>query len=476
MSTASRRSSVAGNTTLASLGVRTARTRQAGEITRPKLGSGVVGMVVNGFFIAVYAAAITPTLRSARGSVVATGDSDAGNTIVSAILLLLMIIWTLANLGRFSRLVRHVWPYTLILILCFLSTIWSPYRLGTVRRSVTLGICVVYGIYLYDTLGLSGLAKLVARTSVVLGILSIVVFIAAPSIGRDQQLSYSTALRGVFSGKNSAGELMVLGICSAMYLGSRPGNSKLVAILSSLFMFIVILLTRSATSLLIAAMLIGIGGLTWTRNWRVHLVMGFGIVVIVVSLATYAVVDLDGLFGLVGRDSSLTGRLPLWQEVVKAIAKRPLLGYGYSGFWVAESRDIQYLWLRVGWPAPSAHDGYLDIVLQIGFVGLAMYMFMWTRIIRRNYILTRMGGLAETAFITSFMIVNVLLNIDEGPLPYPDEFTLLMPACLIYLAEQYQLLNPGSPQQRTQSGRLRIRQQPAAVQSQGASMPPLDLR
>ena len=427
---------------------------------RPKLGSGIIGLVANGFFIAVYAAAITPALRSARGSVVATGDSDPGNTIVSAFLLVLMTVWVLANLETFKRLARHVWPYSFIVMLCFLSVLWSPYRLATVRRSVTLGLCVVYGIYLYDTLGMSGLAKLVARTSVALGILSIAVFVAVPSIGHDLELSYSTALRGVFSTKNSAGELMVLGICCAMYLGSRPGNSKLIDILSSLFMFVVILLTRSATSLLIAAILIGIGGFTWTKNWRVHLVLAFGIGVVAVSLAMFAIVDLEAVFGLVGRDSSLTGRLPLWQEVVKAIAARPLLGYGYSGFWVAESRDIQYLWLKVGWPAPSAHDGYMDIVLQIGFVGLFMYIFMWTRVIRRNYTLSRMG-VPETPLIASFMLVNVLLNIDEGPLPYPDEFTLLMPACLIFLAEQYQSRRPAPLSQQTRSGRLPIRRQVA---------------
>ena len=164
-----------------------------------------------------------------------------------------------------------------------------------------------------------------------------------------------------------------------------------------------------------------------------------------------------GVFALVGRDSSLTGRLPLWQEVFKEIAKRPLLGYGYSGFWVAESKEVQYLWLKVGWPAPSAHDGYLDIVLQIGLIGLVLYIAMWTRVIKRNIIIARVGGVPETLWITSFMVVNVLLNIDEGPLPYPDEFTLMMPACLIFPGTRLQSLQVVSERPRTRSGRLPIR-------------------
>ncbi len=473
MSTPSRRFSIAGKAAQASLWPLNARNPRPAAVVRAKLGSGFIGQIANGFFIAVYAAAITPTLRSARESVVATGDSDAGNTIVSAFLLVLMTVWVLANFDRFKQLARHVWPYALIVGLCFLSALWSPYRLATIRRSVTLALCVVYGTYLYHTFGVTGIARLVARTSLVLGILSIALFVAVPSLGHDQELTYLMALRGVFSSKNTAGEMMVLGICSAMYLGSRPGNSKLVAILSSLLMFGIILLTRSATSLLIAAILIGLGGFTWTKNWRIHLILAFGIATVAISLATFAIVDLDGVFGLVGRDSSLTGRLPLWQEVVKAIAARPLLGYGYSGFWVAESPDIQYLWLKVGWPAPSAHDGYMDIVLQIGFAGLFLYLFMWGRVVRRNLTLTRMRTSPETAFITSFMLVNVLLNIDEGPLPYPDEFTLLMPACLIFLAEQYQLRRPAPLRQQTRSGRLPIRSGMAAVHRRafGVAMP-----
>ena len=54
---------------------------------RGKIGSGLIGQVVNGIFLSVYAAALTPALRSARGQVVLTGESDIGNTICSVVLL-----------------------------------------------------------------------------------------------------------------------------------------------------------------------------------------------------------------------------------------------------------------------------------------------------------------------------------------------------------------------------------------------------
>ncbi len=70
--------------------------------------------------------------------------------------------------------------------------------------------------------------------------------------------------------------------------------------------------------------------------------------------------------------SSLTGRIPLWQEVLPYVHARPILGYGWNSFWtskrIADVADSQ------GWAIGHAHCDYIEILLNLGIVGFTLYV------------------------------------------------------------------------------------------------------
>lgn len=67
---------------------------------------------------------------------------------------------------------------------------------------------------------------------------------------------------------------------------------------------------------------------------------------------------------------NLTGRLPLWDVIVSEISENPWLGVGFAAFWNPSNYDL--IEQSVGFPAVSAHNGFLDIMLNTGAVGLAI--------------------------------------------------------------------------------------------------------
>ena len=73
-----------------------------------------------------------------------------------------------------------------------------------------------------------------------------------------------------------------------------------------------------------------------------------------------------------GSAATLTGRTHLWEEFGAEAAKRPLLGYGYGAFWtparIAEIADAE------GWTITHPHSSYLDIMLDLGLVGAALFV------------------------------------------------------------------------------------------------------
>jgi len=72
-------------------------------------------------------------------------------------------------------------------------------------------------------------------------------------------------------------------------------------------------------------------------------------------------------------------------------------------------------------------------MLQIGIVGLLLYVWVWGGIIKNSLVAWWRKSLPEARWILLFMLVNLLLNMDEGPLPYPDQFTVLMPGSILLL-------------------------------------------
>jgi exopolysaccharide production protein ExoQ len=91
------------------------------------------------------------------------------------------------------------------------------------------------------------------------------------------------------------------------------------------------------------------------------------------ALIPIAVQHSADLFALIGRDQSFTGRTPLWDAVVIAISKKPYLGYGFSSFWLGDSGPSASVVDMVGWIPPHAHNGFLDIWLDMGLVGVLIF-------------------------------------------------------------------------------------------------------
>lgn len=70
-------------------------------------------------------------------------------------------------------------------------------------------------------------------------------------------------------------------------------------------------------------------------------------------------------------DTVLSARIELWEVLFSYIRERPLLGYGFEGFFIPE-RTVEVAGLA-GWVAPSAHSLILELVLSLGFVGLVLF-------------------------------------------------------------------------------------------------------
>jgi O-antigen ligase len=67
-----------------------------------------------------------------------------------------------------------------------------------------------------------------------------------------------------------------------------------------------------------------------------------------------------------------SGRTELWERVWPDVNKRLWLGYGFGAFWSPRTVSME----AKEWAATSAHNGYLDMVAELGLVGLAAILIL----------------------------------------------------------------------------------------------------
>ncbi len=117
------------------------------------------------------------------------------------------------------------------------------------------------------------------------------------------------------------------------------------------------------------------------------------------------------LLEFLGKDATLTGRVPLWHLVDPEIVHRPLLGYGYGVFWSEANPVAWRIWEVSGWQAPHAHNGYRDLLLGVGSVGLVLFGLVTVRALRQGTDLCsaepRQGWLWCVATIGASLAMNL---------------------------------------------------------------------
>lgn len=127
-------------------------------------------------------------------------------------------------------------------------------------------------------------------------------------------------------------------------------------------------------------------------------------------------------------DSSLNGRAAVWEEVGYYVQRRPILGYGYGGFWspahIAEISEGQK------WGIPDSHSAYLDYLLNLGAVGLIAYVFILAAGMKRAFQFYRLSRNSAFAFCGALLVFCALDGLLESS---TGEASLLMFASIVVL-------------------------------------------
>lgn len=118
------------------------------------------------------------------------------------------------------------------------------------------------------------------------------------------------------------------------------------------------------------------------------------------------------LLKLLGKSDDLTGRLDIWHSVTALALQRPVLGWGWVSYWAPWVEPFKTLAVRKGVTYLQAHNAWLDVWLQLGVIGLIVFILLVAGTLKRSWFLAvdrPRAGLADDAPFTALDLLPLLL-------------------------------------------------------------------
>lgn len=166
---------------------------------------------------------------------------------------------------------------------------------------------------------------------------------------------------------------------------------------------VAVLVSQSATSLV--AMLTGVAVMAMIRWRKVRLVGALGMAALAAALLVEPRIGLlSWVFEILGRSADLTGRLPIWHAVLERTESARLSGLG-----MGNSPDLQPF---LGAVIPHSHNGYLQIVVELGVVGAILFGAFLVRLGRD---VATQSGLLPVGVMTFLLVANIANNYSLSP-------------------------------------------------------------
>ena len=337
-----------------------------------------------------------------------------------------VFVLAVPHLRKLQFAIRTALPVLSLCGLAMLSALWSQNPSLTVRRSIMLLAPALFALILYVRYSREQILRMLIIAGGIAAVSSIFVAVFFPEYGFDHTFA-DGVWQGIFPQKNVCARACVFFMLPAVVMIGRRGTF----FASCVFLLLTLVLakTQSKTGLvfaliLIAAMLV-FRVIPQLPGREVMLSSIFAITccaVCAVLLSTH----FDQFMSLLGKDSTLTGRTQIWEGVTQAIAKRPSLGYGYSAFWLGMKGESANVVVAARWIVPAAHNGLLDLWLQLGSVGLLLFGLALVWGCKEAFCcLTRVGGV-PVEWCAGIMLLTVLYNVDESSLMIPGELLWMM--------------------------------------------------
>jgi len=275
---------------------------------------------------------------------------------------------------RQPRFVRDGMLLLLVGLLPLVSAIWAPVYLGTIREAAGFTSAYFCAVATAAYFSPSGIIQVALKGGIIAVVGSLVMVLFFPDLGTGDasiDVAYEGSWRGIFGQKNELGTSMGISLLLFVMVGQGQLRFRIMRPILILAAALELVLSRSASAAIITYSILLVFGffprfLPSRTSVIIRILSLPGLLLALISPVFFNVSD------LLSRDATLTGRVPFWAYLWSHLDHPLLLGLGYA-------TGYQYFF----WPSvyqlfgpsfPNAHNGFLDLYIGLGLLGLLVFI------------------------------------------------------------------------------------------------------
>ncbi|MEM9889214.1 MAG: O-antigen ligase family protein [Actinomycetota bacterium] len=344
--------------------------------------------------------------------VASSEDGPASNPIYIVATLGLIGIAFIRVAGYFNLLIETIkleptvfWFTGLVLV----SSLWSADRIETVKAAIIFTAVTLYATYLVMRFSLDQIVRLLAVMFSISAVLNLLFVLALPVYGIDDDGLWT----GVFSQKNALGFITALSI-PVLIIAGREWRGGRPLFFAAIAMHAVLLWGSQSKTMLVAA-IVPTAAIAFFQLFRSGRTLPGAVMVGFIGSGIFAVAFATANIALLAdwldKDVSLTGRVPLWEDLLVVMWESPLLGYGYDAAFGGYFSPVHDVWIQNPWDPSHAHNALLQIWLDIGVFGVLLFLVLYfrslTRAVRVASSMNGAVGLWPLVFLTMTLLISI---------------------------------------------------------------------
>jgi exopolysaccharide production protein ExoQ len=305
---------------------------------------------------------------------------------------------------------------------CFASIGWSLDAGLSWRRCVALIGTIAVGLYLGLRYNFDAMMRLLLSLGGIILTFSLILAVISPSLGLDPE----GRLRGVSVHKNALASFaaLILLVCLSQLTVRRYAIALPLGGVALLCLF----LAHSASVIPVLAVAVCVLLIAWAMRWCDHglrallplVICGFS------GAAFWALSNIDKFAESVGRDPDISGRTIVWDFIVPMIFANPYFGYGFGAFWFGKNSPGETFWANTNLGAPHAHNGFLQLALDGGAIGLGLFILALLFTVLKLIWLLPNTKQSMIPWALAFAAFDVMANMSETWLWQGNEFLVCL--------------------------------------------------
>ncbi|MDT3694857.1 MAG: O-antigen ligase family protein [Ignavibacterium sp.] len=376
-------------------------------------------------FILIYITFFTTNIPFDPSNYADTFGAETTNIKNQVVFLFLFFSSLIILFKRYDRIfsfIRSEKYLGLFVLICLLSAVWSDYPFLSFKRSFQLFVMFLIVVEALVNIDPKILLK---QVKVVVSLYLFFNLYACRFIPAAIDPVFGT-WRGMEVQKNWLAQNSLYCLLSSIVIFNfdKTRYSRLYDSVLILISVLMIYKAHSSTNLIIVIIIIFMGVVFQIESIFNNLGIGRSILglvfLFILTFSGIFIIFSSEIFGLIpgyfGKDTTLSGRSDIWKFVWDDIEKRFLFGYGFATYWIMGSSRLEiFADYFEGFVVNSAHNGYLEIIVQLGFFGFIFFLFPIGAYIYRMFRLN--SNIAILIFI-SIMTLNytesVLFKVGLG--------------------------------------------------------------